>query len=98
MGVPVVTLAGREHRARVGASLLTAAGCGAWIAQDVEAYVSKAAALAGDPAGLLRTHRELREKVLRSTLCDAPGYAVRFEAALRGAWRAWCAADAPGRS
>ena len=34
MGVPVVTLAGDRHAARVGASLLTAAGHTSWLARD----------------------------------------------------------------
>src|SRR4029077_2442406 len=50
MGVPVVTLRGDRHAARVGASLLTRVGLEALIADDEAGYVATAAALAGAPA------------------------------------------------
>jgi len=43
MGVPVVTLAGDRHAARVGLSLLTRVGRPEWIARDLDAYVEIAA-------------------------------------------------------
>src|SRR5205814_10653812 len=48
MGVPVVTLAGRSHASRVGASLLTRIGEPALIADSPAAYVAAAVALARD--------------------------------------------------
>lgn len=95
MSVPVVTLRGTAHRARVGASLLTAAGLPECIAESEDGYVSLASGLARDPARLLAYRRTIRPTMMASPLCDARGYARDFEAALRDAWRAWCAGGNP---
>lgn len=99
MGVPVVTLEGDRHAARVGASLLRAAGCGDWIARTSAAYAELAASLAQDRARLLDFRRGARPRLRASTLLDAPSYGARFHGALRHAWRDWCAArpGAPAR-
>jgi protein O-GlcNAc transferase len=91
MGVPVVTLAGGTHRARVGVSLLDSVGVPELVARDHDDYVRIAVELARDPARLAGYHRTLRERCARSTLWDAPGFARSFERALRDLWRAWCA-------
>lgn len=93
-GVPVVTLAGERHAARVGASLLQAVGLRALIARTPDEYVELARALATDPARLAELRRGLRERVLGSELCDGDGLARAVEEACRGAWRAWCATRA----
>lgn len=83
MGVPVVTLAGESHRARVGASLLTAAGLGRLVGRSAEQYVQIAVGLASDRAGLRAMHETMRETLRRSELLDCDGYATRFAALLR---------------
>jgi predicted O-linked N-acetylglucosamine transferase (SPINDLY family) len=93
--VPVLTLAGRCHAARVGVSLLETVGLGPLVAADVDGYVRAAARLAGGSGGggsgeLTALRSGLRERVAGSALCDAAGFAARFEAAIRGVWRAWC--------
>ncbi len=90
MGVPVVTLAGSHHAARVGASLLSAAGFDAWIAADTTDYVRTAAQLAGSPRLLEALRRLLRPELAGSPLCDGAALARAFEQALRGLWREWC--------
>ncbi len=90
MGVPVVTLRGDVHRARVGASLLTALGLESQIAASEEDYVEIAAGLAGDRAALAHQHQSLRGTMAASPLCDSTGYARRFETGLRSAWQEWC--------
>ncbi len=92
MGVPVVTLEGDAHASRVGVSLLTNTGLTDLIARSPEEYRRLAAGLAGDPARLADLRRTLRARVGSSTLCDAPGFAKKFQAALRGMWREWCSA------
>ena len=91
MGVPVVTLAGGHHAARVGVSLLTAAGLGAWIAQDGGEYLRTARQLAESPRLLAALRSLLRVQLAGSSLCDAAALARSFEQALRGLWREWCA-------
>ncbi|MFN2338951.1 MAG: tetratricopeptide repeat protein, partial [Gammaproteobacteria bacterium] len=86
MGVPVVTLAGRRHAGRVGASLLEAAGLGDWLAGTPQAYVGLAAARAVDLDGLARLRAALRGRLAASPLCAGDGFARRFEAALEAAW------------
>ena len=90
MGVPVMTLAGSEHRSRVGASLLTAAGVPELIANSTDEFVALAAGLAGDEAKLAVYHTTLREQLLGSSLCDGPAFARRFETALRSVWQWRC--------
>ncbi len=90
MGVPVVTLEGRGHAARVGASLLAAVGLPDLVARSPDDYVSIAARLASDLPALAAMRHILRERVARSPLSDAAGFTRRFEAVLRSAWRSWC--------
>jgi predicted O-linked N-acetylglucosamine transferase (SPINDLY family) len=82
MGVPVVTLRGDRHCARVGASLLTAIGRPEWIARDWAEYVEIAGALtAARP-----DRRTVRAQMAASPLLDHAGQAARFAAALRRCW------------
>jgi predicted O-linked N-acetylglucosamine transferase (SPINDLY family) len=90
MGVPVVTLAGDRHAARVGASLLTHLGLDELIAHDPGTYVERAVALAHDQARLGALRAGLRDTVARSALSDAQGFTRALEAAYRRMWRAWC--------
>ncbi|GJM18566.1 MAG: hypothetical protein DHS20C14_07790 [Phycisphaeraceae bacterium] len=90
MGVPVVALRGDRHQARVGASLLTAVGLEDLVADSPEAYVDAAVALAEDHERRRAMRAGMRERVLTSALCDGPGFADRFERAVRAVWRTWC--------
>ncbi|WP_207477511.1 O-linked N-acetylglucosamine transferase, SPINDLY family protein [Arenibaculum pallidiluteum] len=91
MGVPTVTLLGRTHVARVGATLNLACGLGHLVAPDLAAYVETAVAQAADTAGLAALRARLREQVAASPLCDAPRFTRNLEFAYRGMWQAWCA-------
>lgn len=90
MGVPVITLAGDRHAARVSASLLSALGRTEWVAADADAYVRIAVQLAADRAALASVRAGLRAEMQRSPLLDHTGQAARFAAALRCCWENWC--------
>jgi predicted O-linked N-acetylglucosamine transferase (SPINDLY family) len=95
MGVPVVTLAGGHHAARVGASLLTALGHRDWIARDWNGYAHVAAGLAEDPERLAALRAGLRDEMKRSPLLDHAGQAARFGAALQECWSARAGRSVP---
>lgn len=90
MGVPPVSLIGDHHAARVGFDLLSQVGLSDHALPDVDAYVAKAIALAGNVDALARLRAGLRERMRASSLCDAPRFARAFEAGLRAMWREWC--------
>lgn len=90
MGVPCLTLTGRCHAHNVGASLLTAVGLAPeWVAQSVDEYVEKARELTMDVDALAALRAGMRERVLRSPLCDAPVFVERLEDMYRKLWRDW---------
>ena len=88
MGVPTLTLAGNTLLARQGASLLTAAGLGEWVANSGEEYIDKAVGLTENLSKLAALRASLREQVRVSPLFDAQRFARNFEEALWGMWRA----------
>lgn len=94
MGVPVVTLAGRLHAGRVGASLLHQCGLDDWVAGNEEEFISLALAVAAN----LPERRILREWVAESGLADAPRFTRSFEDALQAVWRDHCDAGKNGDS
>lgn len=81
MGVPVLTLPGARHSARVTASLLTQVAFTEAIARDAADYVQIARNWATDPERLATWRGTLRQRLLASPLGDAPAYAARVEAA-----------------
>jgi len=83
MGVPVLTLVGDRHAARVGASLLQAAGLPGLVCHDRSSFSSTAAALSADRQRLEAWRHGLRAKVEASVLCDGVGWTARFVSALR---------------
>jgi predicted O-linked N-acetylglucosamine transferase (SPINDLY family) len=90
MGVPVVTLAGDRHAARVGADLLHRVGLDDLVAPDEDAYVARAARLAHDRAALAARRAAQRELVARSPLCDRAAFARAMASAWRAMWQRWC--------
>ncbi|CAG1009981.1 hypothetical protein PHYC_03777 [Phycisphaerales bacterium] len=83
MGVPVVTLAGRTHASRVGASLLRAAGLEDWTTESPDRYAEVAAGLGADRPALAAIRAGLRDRVASSALCDGAAFARAFESAVR---------------
>lgn len=90
MGVPVVTLVGQTHVARVGLSLLSSVGLEDLAAKGENEFVAKAAALANDPDQRAELRRTLRDGLRASPLLDAEATARKLESAYREAWTTWC--------
>lgn len=79
MGVPVVTVVGDRHAARMGSSLLNAVGLGELVASDLDGYVAICARLAADRSRLAELRRTLRERMRRSPLMDEPSFLATIE-------------------
>ena len=90
MGVPVVTLAGGCHAHNVGKSLMTVVGLDGFVARDVDEYVRIASSIAKDSQKISNVRSGLREKLLRSPLCDARGFTRSLESVYRELWQRWC--------
>jgi protein O-GlcNAc transferase len=90
MGVPVVSLAGRSHASRVGASILTGSGLAELVADSTERYVEIAVNLALAPGKMLAYRRDLRSILARSPFFDVHGFTRRLEAGYRDMWHTWC--------
>ncbi len=95
MGVPVVTLTGKTHVSRVGASLLGRVGLGDCAAESEEQYIARAVSWASRESELAALRQQLRARLRASSLMDEPGFARRMEAAYRAMWRRHCEAAPP---
>lgn len=81
MGVPVITLAGGHHAARVGASILSNIGLQDLVADTLDDYIAIAGALAQDLKRLEQLRHTLRERLSNSVLCDSKAFARNMEEA-----------------
>jgi predicted O-linked N-acetylglucosamine transferase (SPINDLY family) len=81
-GVPVLTFAGDRWAARISTSLLIEAGLSKFVADDIEAYVAQAIALADDagtPARLAALRRTIRGRLRAASVCDVHSFARNVE-------------------
>ncbi len=81
MGTPVVTLSGKTVVGRGGCSILSNLGLSDMIARDDRQYVEIALGLANDVDRLGALRASLRERMERSPLRDAAGFAREMEEA-----------------
>ena len=86
MGVPVVTMRGETHAARLGASMLTAAGHAEWIADDARTYENLAVRMAEDIAAVRASRAALRGEVEKSALMDGASYLSAVTDAIERIW------------
>lgn len=91
MGVPVITLRGSRHSARMVASVLNAVGLLEYCASTPDDYVRIAVDLANSVPDLAELRAHLRGRVLNSPLCDGAGFTRKLEDAYRQMWTRWCA-------
>jgi protein O-GlcNAc transferase len=87
VGVPVVSLYGRNGVSRSGLSLLGALELAELAASTPEQYVEVAVALASDLSRLEQLRASLRSRFEQSSLRDEKRFAAKFEELLRTAWR-----------
>lgn len=95
MGVPVISLRGRTHGARFGASILTNAGVRELVVENGLNYVRRAVQLAESPSLIEAYHMGLRDNMKRSPLMDIRGYMCELEAAYQRIWQEFCDAQEP---
>ena len=93
MGVPVITLGGNRHSARVGASILSRVGLPEMIAEDEEQYVRIGKEIAEDIVRLEQLRASMRARMLQSALCDGRSFARDMEDTLQKIWKIWCQTD-----
>jgi predicted O-linked N-acetylglucosamine transferase (SPINDLY family) len=82
MGVPVVSLVGESMHQRISYSALMHCGLPELCTFDEDGFVATAVALAQDRERLAAYRRTIRQKMLASPLCDGPGFAHDFMAAM----------------
>jgi predicted O-linked N-acetylglucosamine transferase (SPINDLY family) len=87
VGVPVVSLHGRNCVSRSGLSLLGTLGLGELAASTPQQYVDIAVALGSDLSQLEQLRASLRARVEQSSLRDEKPFTVKFEELLRAAWQ-----------
>lgn len=90
MGVPVVTLRGKSHGSRFGASILTSADLSELIAKSSMDYIKKAVHLGRHKELTAAYHAGLREHLLQSKLMDGERYVREVEKCYREAWKIFC--------
>lgn len=90
MGVPVVTLRGHSHVARVTPALLDRMGLGHLATTTVEEYVRTAVELASDLPALAQLRPTLRPRMHANRLTSGDCHAREIEAAYRDVWTRWC--------
>ncbi|HKX55749.1 MAG TPA: hypothetical protein VJN01_06600, partial [Xanthomonadales bacterium] len=89
MGVPVVSRAGKEHRSRVGLSLLSTLGLESLVARDENSLGGIVTVLAENPQKLQSLRAELRSSLMQSRLGDAARLTANLERELIHAWEHW---------
>ena len=89
MGVPVISLNGKRHAARVGASILKRIGFPDLIAETEDKYVSRAVQLSHDRDLLIKLRETIRVRMKRSPICDAASFARKMENAFRKMYENW---------
>lgn len=90
MGVPVVTLRGDRHAARVSASILSIIGLDDLVAATGDEYVAKAVAIACDVHFRQKLRHELRGMISNSLLGDGSAFTKNLECTYRSIWTEWC--------
>ena len=90
MGVPVISLQGDRHAARVTSAILQRVGLESLVATTPKQYQSMALELAKNKKHLTELRAGMRERLRLSSLCNKTGFAREVEAAYRTMWETFC--------
>lgn len=90
MGVPCITMAGKVHAHNVGVTLLHQVGLQNLVVKTEDDYVDKAVELASNTLSLASLRLGLREKMLKSHLCNGPNFVKGLEEKYRQLWYRYC--------
>ncbi|MCR5756564.1 MAG: hypothetical protein K6F95_01480 [Selenomonas sp.] len=90
MGVPVVSIRGRRHGSRFGASILVNAGVKELVVENDINYVRRAVQLGNSPELIGAYHSGLRANLLQSPLMDVKIYMQELESGYCKIWRNFC--------
>ena len=90
--LPPTRRAGELPVSRSAASILQLLGLGQWVAPSIDGYVECAARAAREVAVIQALRKSLRQRMRHSPLMNEAGFTRDFEAAVRWAWRRFCAA------
>jgi protein O-GlcNAc transferase len=88
MGTPIVTLYNGQVGGRTTSAALRAIGHQDWVATSIDDYVRKAVKLATERTEVGKARETLREKLLKSPVCN--GYTEAVENAYRQMWWRYC--------
>lgn len=90
MGVPVITLKGDCHRARVGTSILCNVKLSEWVAENEDEYIAIAKKMASETALLDTLRKRMRMQMKESPLMNTAGFTQQLERKLGEIWATWC--------
>jgi predicted O-linked N-acetylglucosamine transferase (SPINDLY family) len=90
MGVPTLTIGGATPVSRQGAAIFGHLDLECFVAADASDFVAKGAYWANQPAALAEVRAGLRERALKSAVCDPHVIAASFIRATRHMWSRWC--------
>lgn len=90
MGVPTLTLAGRDARSRVGVAILSQFGLEDFVAADHEDFVARGLSWSTRLDALDALRRGLRPRLQASPARKPAVIAAGLDRALRHMWRRWC--------
>ena len=86
MGVPTITLSGNTHVSRVGESILNRIGLETFVSHSTEEYVKLAIEKATSHEVIRHLRKTLRERMLKSDICNQQEFAQQIEASYQYMW------------
>ena len=82
MGVPVLTLTGKNYISRQSASILSVVGLQNWIVREENQYIKKLKKLI-NLKNIYRIRLNLRKQITESPLCDGKDFTKNFENSMK---------------